>query len=366
MAVQYRNGANVKESKAVKRGGAPPPKRATPALQQQRRSDARRKTARVVQRQTAPRRLLAPPGAEAVLHYAAALANPFDAPSDVGIPTGGAGLPTFKVTRFQRAVVSSTAAAAAGTYNGQAYALGDHLLNVGIISAADGNVSFVQRAAPSLANTTLATFQCDHSRIVCAAIRIERMGRNDDRGLAFNQIRTTYDGTEAYGDFTPSDVVQLNYTPKSNWDLEFSIPVTGHPTNFSSMIELVAVANVASKFRIDFSITLETNDDTPPAQQWTVGDYMLVSTSITPQAPDLVTANLANVVNVAGLGRFVKPNASQADPVKRDPPQFMRTIKSVAEDANAWMQGAAGAAASIRGAYETTKVLRPLLLGLTL
>lgn len=310
--------------------------------------------------------LVQAPGHADALTWSASLADPFNAPYNVGIPIGGAGFPTFKGTAMFRAAISTTPLVAAYAANNVSWASGNHVVELTVALSATGNLTFSWKPDPAGASTVLKTYQYDHPRIVAAAIRVQRMGRADEAGIEYYQYRNCYDGPEAYPSFTTEDKLQMNYVPKSNWDLEYKLNVTNHPTNFSSSFALGLRTNTACSFSVDFIAIVETNDDTPPASVWNTADYHVVVPSITQPAPTLLPAKLNDLGTIAMKGTFVPPHDSQYDPSARSSPRFLTTISNAAKAAESWLTGATKTGEAIKGAWKAAEKFAPLVGGLLL
>jgi len=313
----------------------------------------RRAMVRTVDKTAVPRQLSVNAGATEFLAYAAALADPFNAMPGQGIPMGSIGFPTFKTTRVLRYSQDSVPLTVAlSPSNLGAWAVGTHHSIFEIYLSSAGACSF--EASNAFSNGTTATLRStgvtDAPRLVAAAIRIRRMGRADDRGLKYVMTRTCYDGTEAFADFTSGDEIQMNYVPKSNWDLEYKLSVAAHPTNFTTSIKLFVAATVPSTFMVDYVAIVESNDDTPPANDWTVGDYQnTVSTRTRDSA--LLPEHLGTASNYAASGAIVRRDDANFDPSKKDRVGFFKGIENAARGVEKFIGNATGAALGIKNAY---------------
>jgi hypothetical protein len=309
-------------------------------------------------RQAQPR-LVVPGEADAML-YAAALADPWNAPYSVGIPVGGVGLPTFKTTKYYRKMMSTNELLADYHHHGVDWGTGSNTLGCRISLSETGKLSFFGSPNAAIDNT-LRFMQVDHPRIVSASIRIKRHGRVDDAGIAYSCFRGGFEGEESHPDFTSADELQVNYIPKTNWDLEYKMNVEGHPTHFKSELGLVVRSMVPCQFSVEFIVIIASNDSSPPATNYTEGDFVMTIPSITRSAPSLIPSQMANIANVASRGAVVPSHESQANPLARRTNKFINTVNSVAKDAGHWLEGAGTLAKTVGSAWGAVSAAAPIL-----
>jgi len=307
---------------------------------------------------------LAAPGTSDAILYAAALADPFGAPYAVGIPYGNAGLPTFKATKMFRATVSTVPIPVGGarTFRSVAMAETDNGLGISISYSAAGTLTFQYSVNNNLTTVVCGTAtQYDHGRIVAASMRVTRMGRRDDAGLRCTETRIGYDGEEVETKFSMKDTYQMNYIPKTSWDLDYKKSVAGDPTNFTSELYTHITPNVKSTFLVDFICIVETNDDTPPAANWNTGDYHIVTPSITEVAPTILPGALNRLTQHAAQGNFVTQAVADADPASRANPNFSTSIVAATKSVDGWMSGAMDIGKALGGAWDMASKYLPML-----
>jgi len=351
MPVKIKNLPKKKNAQAVKT-------RKGPAKQMAGRSNVRNSPINGVVK------ALAAPGTSDAILYAAALADPFGAPFAVGIPYGNAGLPTFKATKMFRATATTVPIPLNGdrTYRSVAMAMGDNGIGICISFSNTGNLSFTYSINNNLTTTVLGTStQYDHGRLVAASFRVTRMGRRDDAGLRCTETRQTYDGEEVETKFVMKDTYQMNYVPKTAWDLDYKKSMNGDPTNFNSEIYAHITPNVKSTFLIDVIAIVESNDDTPPVSKWDTGDYHIVTPSITEVAPTILPGALNRLTTHAAQGNFVTQAVSDADPAARANPNFAGTIAAATKSVDGWMSGAMDIGKALGGAWDMASKYLPML-----
>lgn len=272
---------------------------------------------------------------QAAFQYALALSDPFTAALNTGIPMGQLGLPTFKTTKYTRMVIDSAVAVTTATVGGTVFAATTYPVDV-VVSYTSAGVLRFQYSTGGVATTfqgysdmvggnpTLV-----NGRVVAASIRIQRMGRRDDAGLKYGIRRTCNDGLENQPGFTSNDFFQVNYHPKNNWDVEYKIPASGHPTNFETNFGLTfaGMVNSATAYEIECIAIVESNQDTPPANVYDHSQYTLTVNGITRNAStDVFPERLSSVSKAAGLNRYITPSLNHQDPHAKLPENTITTV----------------------------------------
>ena len=255
-------------------------------------------------------------GSEAALHstynYAKALSDPFNAPLNTGIPMGQVGMGTFKTTKHNRIVFDTTAMGASQSVGGTTFGVTQHAAICSIQYSAAGSLQFYYGtggAASLVANQQLGTPpSIPNGRLVCASIRITRIGRRDDAGIRYGMVRRSHDGLEVYPGFVSSDFFQMNYFPKTGWDVEYKIDQGLHPTQYTSEISIAfaGMLATASTFQVDYRAIVESNWDTPPANIYNTSDWQVTHNGMTRNADtNMLPEQLNSIASAAALGRFV-------------------------------------------------------------
>ena len=266
--------------------------------------------------------------------YARALSDPFNAPLNTGVPMHQLGLPSFKTTRHFRAVLDTAAMTSVINHGGTSYGLNSQALKLSIYASAAGTIVFSAAAGGDFSTTALnqiVPFSVPNCRIVCAAIRITRIGRRDDAGLRYGMIRSGHDGSENYPGFVSSDFFQMNYIPKNNFDLEFRTGAT--PLNYPQGIEIsiAGMLSTVQTFQVDYRIVVESNFDTPPTNIYTFSDWLLTVQGLTRNADtNMLPEQLASISRAAAQGRFVPVNTDDQDPVMKSTDSLAITPSRIA------------------------------------
>jgi len=294
------------------------------------------------------------PGAHDVMLYAAALADPWNAPYTVGIPMGGVGLPTFKTTVYRTTMVDTMPATAPTARDGVSWRTGAHVAFCAVELFGDGRLRCRAGSAASEANIPFLYEETTvNPRIVAASIRVTQMGRREDNGMQTFVRRNCYDGEESSATFTQSGMAQANYIPKSNWDLDYKLNVAGHPTNFNAGMTVGIQTLVPSALKVEFIVILESNDDTPVPSVYDLGKYVMTVPSITQSSPTLVPNKLGQITEYASRGTVIPYHESHGDPMARTTPRFLDTVDNVAKTAGSWMDGAAAVGRTLGNVWNT-------------
>ena len=266
--------------------------------------------------------------------YARALSDPYNAPLNTGVPMHQLGLPSFKTTRHFRAVLDTAAMTESVTHGGTTYGLNSQALKLSIFVSAAGTVTMTAAAGANFVTSSLAQvaqFTVPNCRIVCAAIRVTRIGRRDDAGLRYGMVRSGHDGYENYPGFVSSDFFQMNYIPKNNFDLEYRTGAT--PLNYPQGIDLsiAGMLSTVQTFQVDYRLVIESNFDTPPPNIYTFSDWLLTVQGLTRNADtNMLPEQLASISRAAAQGRFVPVNTDDQDPVMKQTDSLAVTPSRVA------------------------------------
>jgi hypothetical protein len=308
-----------------------------------------------------PRKMSAPGEMDALM-YAAALSDPWNAPASVGIPIGGTGLPTFKTKKYFRAMFDTAPSL-------------DYEFSDGVNWAPESNLAYFEIQYPPGGNLTLSGGRTSdvndiqygpptsitHGRIVAASIRLTRHGRADDAGTSVIVNRRGYGEAESDCYFAQKDNIQVNYIPRTNWDLEYKEPSTGNANNFTTAIRVGVKANVPSTYMAEFCVIIESNDSTPPPDRYNVGDYATTTHAVTTPAPTILPHGLSKITQHAAKGTMVPYHASHDNFGETNTPGFIGTINKVANTAGSWLDSASAIGSALSGAWNTVSKVAPWL-----
>jgi hypothetical protein len=280
----------------------------------------------------------------------------------VGIPIGGTGLPTFKTKKYYRAMFDTKPSTEYEFLDGVNWAPGSHLAYFDMEYPPGGNLTF-SAGQDSLANDIQygPTTNILHGRVVAGSIRITRHGRADDAGSSVIVRRKGYGELESDCWFSPKDNVQVNYIPRTNWDLEYKEQSTGNANNFATGLMVGMKANVPSTYMVEFCIIIESNDSTPPPERYNVGDYSTTKHAITTPAPTILPHGLNKMTQHASKGMVVPYHASHDNFGDTNTPGFIGTINKVANTAGSWLDGASAIGSALSGAWNTVSKVAPWL-----
>jgi hypothetical protein len=265
-------------------------------------------------RTTAPPPFAATPGELALVEYAAAIVNPWDA-GHVGIPYGSP-LPTYKQIVYDTFLVTS------GTQSGNAWDS-----NSGVLAIGENGIYVnvkLQYSGLTIKHGSgtdgLPVLQIERSvsitggRMVAAAIRYEYGGRDDAFGGFAEVGRTCFDGEEVLPlDLRRNGVV--NYYPRTPFDVEFK-DSNGNLMFDSTLALLLKTVEPGAPYRFQVIAIVESNDDTPAPVDYTVGAYTTMNYGPTPLAGERLMNSLPLITAAARDAPYSKSKPADADPSK--------------------------------------------------
>jgi len=291
-------------------------------------SKASAPTKRPTRRTTASPAFSATPGELALVEYAAAVVNPWDA-GHVGIPYGSP-LPTYKQIVYDTFLVTSGRQSnISWDMDAGTLADGENGIYVNVKLQYSGLT--IKHGAGTDGTPVLQqerTVSITGGRMVAAAIRYEYGGRDASFGGFAEVGRTCFDGSEALPlDLRRNGVV--NYYPRTPFDVEFK-DSNGNLNFDSTLALLIKTVEPGQPYRFQVIAIVESNDDTPAPVDYTVGAFTTLSYGPTPLAGERLMNSLPLITTAARDAPYTKSKSADADPSKWRGTDWLKSLDKAA------------------------------------